>query len=51
MFLYMILIQGMFSGLVAGQAGSESVSEGFKHGLIMMSIGFPVFLIVLRIIA
>ncbi|UCG95251.1 MAG: type II secretion system F family protein [archaeon] len=51
MFLYMILIQGMFSGLVAGQAGSESISEGFKHGLIMMSIGFPVFLIALRIIA
>lgn len=50
MFLYMILIQGMFSGLVAGQAGSESVSEGFKHGLIMMGIGLPVFLIAIRIL-
>lgn len=48
MFLYMILVQGMCSGLVAGQAGSESLSEGFKHGLIMMGIGFPVFLIVLK---
>ncbi len=51
MFLYMILIQGMCSGLVAGQAGSESMSEGFKHGLIMMGIGLPIFLIVLRLIA
>lgn len=50
MFLYMILIQGMCSGLVAGQAGSESLSEGFKHGLIMMGIGFPAFLLALRII-
>ncbi|MCK4634557.1 MAG: type II secretion system F family protein [Candidatus Aenigmarchaeota archaeon] len=50
MFLYMILIQGMCSGLVAGQAGSESISEGFKHGLIMMGMGLPIFLIALRLI-
>ncbi len=49
-FLYMILIQGMCSGLVAGQAGSESLSEGFKHGLIMMGIGFPAFILILKII-
>ncbi len=48
MFLYMILIQGLCSGLVAGQAGSESLSEGFKHGLVMMGIGFPVFILVLK---
>ena len=48
LFLYMILIQGLFSGLVAGQAGSESVTVGFKHGLIMMGIGFPIFLIAIK---
>jgi len=48
MFLYMILIQGMCSGLVAGQAGYESITEGFKHGLIMMSIGFPIFIILIK---
>jgi len=48
MFLYMILIQGLCSGLVAGQAGSESITVGFKHGLIMMGIGFPIFLIALK---
>jgi len=48
-FLYMILIQGLCSGLVAGQAGSESLSEGFKHGLIMMGIGFTIFILILKI--
>ncbi len=48
-FLFMILIQGMCSGLVAGQAGSDSIVVGFKHGLIMMGIGFPIYILAIKI--
>ncbi len=44
-FFYMVVIQGIFAGLVAGQIGEDSISAGTKHSLIMAGTGFTVFLI------
>ena len=44
LFFLMIIIQGVCSGLVAGQIGSDSVVGGIKHSLIMVVSGFVVFL-------
>lgn len=48
LFLTMILIQGFFSGLIAGQIGSDSVTVGIKHSLIMLLSGFIVFILVVK---
>ena len=48
LFLAMILIQGFFSGLIAGQIGSESVAVGIKHSLIMLLSGFIVFILLAK---
>lgn len=45
LFFSMVLIQGIFSGLVAGQIGDNSVSAGLKHSLILSVSGFVVFII------
>jgi flagellar protein FlaJ len=39
-FLHLTLVQGFFSGLVAGKMGEGSVSAGLKHSLIIMLIGY-----------
>jgi len=39
-FLHLTLVQGFFSGLVAGKMGEGSISAGLKHSLIMMIAGF-----------
>ncbi len=48
LFLAMILIQGFFSGLIAGQIGSDSVAVGIKHSLIMLLSGFIIFILVVK---
>jgi len=48
LFLVMIVIQGIFSGIVAGQIGEGSVTAGFKHSAIMTTSGFATLLILLR---
>ncbi len=48
LFLTMILIQGFFSGLIAGQIGSDSVVVGIKHSMIMLMSGFLIFIIVIK---
>lgn len=40
LFLTMILVQGSFTGLIAGQISNKSWIDGIKHGLIMFFIGF-----------
>jgi flagellar protein FlaJ len=40
LFLHLTLVQGFFSGLVAGKMGEGSISAGLKHSLIMMLLGF-----------
>lgn len=48
LFLAMILIQGFFSGLIAGQIGSDSVVVGIKHSLIMLLSGFIIFILLIK---
>ncbi|NIM46697.1 MAG: hypothetical protein GTN40_00880 [Candidatus Aenigmarchaeota archaeon] len=48
LFLLMVLIQGIFSGLVAGQIGEGSVTAGLKHSSIMTISGFSVLLFLLK---
>lgn len=48
-FLSMIVIQGIFTGIVSGQIGENSALAGVKHSLIMTAIGFGVFIITFRL--
>ncbi len=49
LFFIMILVQGLFSGLIAGQIGSDSVVAGTKHSLIMLISGGFAFITVVRL--
>lgn len=49
LFLSMIIVQGIFTGLVAGQISSNSALAGVKHSLILTAIGFGVFMIALKL--
>ena len=48
LFLLMAVIQGIFSGLVAGQIGEGSVTAGLKHSSIMTLSGFGILLFLLK---
>ena len=48
LFFIMILVQGFFSGLIAGQISSDSVTAGVKHSLIMTLTGFFVYILVVK---
>ena len=39
-FLHLMIVQGFFSGLVAGKMGEGSINAGLKHSVIMMTIGY-----------
>jgi len=47
LFFHAAVIQGLCSGLVAGQMGSGSLSAGLKHSVIMMLISYGVFAILI----
>lgn len=49
LFLMMTIVQGIFSGLVAGQIGENSVVAGFKHSAIMTFTGFGLLMILLQV--
>lgn len=53
LFFYMSVVQAIFSGLVAGQIGENSVTAGVKHSLIMVSItmGTFYFMIYFKVLA
>ena len=44
LFFYVVIIQGIFTGLIAGQLGENSIIAGSKHSLIMVSISFAIFM-------
>lgn len=44
-FLHAVLIQGLFSGIVAGMMGEGNVYSGLKHSAILMAIGYVVFML------
>lgn len=48
LFFTMILVQGFFSGLMAGQIGSDSIVAGIKHSLIMSLSGFFIYIFVVK---
>lgn len=49
LFLSMILVQGIFSGLLIGQISENSPSAGIKHSLVLTGIGFTAFLLSVKI--
>jgi flagellar protein FlaJ len=49
LFVLMAVVQGIFSGLVAGQIGEGSVSAGVKHSIIMTIAGFGILFTLLKI--
>lgn len=49
LFFYVLLIQGLSSGLIAGQLGENSVVAGTKHSLIMVSIAVFVFIFLAKL--
>jgi len=48
LFLLMVVVQGIFTGLVAGQIGEGSIIAGIKHSLIMTFAGFGILLLMLQ---
>jgi len=46
LFFYMAIVQGIFSGLVAGQISENSITAGIKHSLILAGIIFGSFSII-----
>ncbi|NOZ82107.1 MAG: type II secretion system F family protein [Candidatus Micrarchaeota archaeon] len=49
LFFSMIVIQGIFTGLVCGQISENSARAGIKHSLILTASGFAIFIITLRL--
>ncbi len=45
LFLLMTIIQGIFSGLVAGEIGENSIVAGLKHAVIMTTSGFGILML------
>lgn len=48
LFLSMVLVQGMFSGLIIGQIRNNSAVSGIKHSLIMTGVGLVTYIIAAR---
>lgn len=44
LFFFILVIQGIFSGLIAGQLGENSVVAGSKHSIIMVSAAISIFM-------
>ncbi len=45
LFFYVLIIQGLCSGLIAGQLGENSAIAGGKHSMIMVSVAVFVFIL------
>lgn len=50
LFIVMAVVQGIFTGLVAGQIGEGSVIAGIKHSVIMTTSGFGILLIMFKFV-
>jgi flagellar protein FlaJ len=50
LFILMTIVEGIFSGLVAGQIGEGSVIAGVKHSIIMTASGFSILIIALKFV-
>lgn len=45
LFLSMILVEAIFSGLIIGQISNNSAPSGIRHSLIMIGVGFTAFIV------
>jgi flagellar protein FlaJ len=43
LFFHVSLVQGVFSGLIAGQLGEGSVTDGLKHATLLVFVTYVVF--------
>lgn len=43
LFFHMTSLQAFFSGLVAGKMGEGNITSGLKHSIILLTVGFVVF--------
>lgn len=50
LFLLMLMVEGVFNGLVAGEIGSGKVSAGLKHIMLMAPAGFIIYVGVLSLL-
>lgn len=48
MFFMIVIIQALFTGLIAGQLGENSVVAGTKHSIIMLLASFGIFVFITR---
>jgi flagellar protein FlaJ len=48
LFFFVLLIQGIFSGLIAGQLGENSAVAGAKHSMIMVSVVIFIFMLLAK---
>jgi len=49
LFFSMLLIQGIFTGLICGQITENSLKAGIRHSLILALIGLGIFMIAVRV--
>jgi flagellar protein FlaJ len=49
LFFYVLVIQGIFSGLIAGQLGENSAVAGAKHSMIMVSVAVFLFILLSKL--
>jgi flagellar protein FlaJ len=49
LFFFILIIQGIFSGLIAGQLGENSVIAGSKHSIIMVSAAISIFMFLAKL--
>ncbi len=47
MMFHMAIMQGLFGGLIAGKMGEGALGAGLKHSLILIVIGFLIFLFII----
>lgn len=50
LFLLMLIIEGVFNGLVVGEITEGKISAGVKHSLIMGTVGFIVYLVAITVL-
>jgi flagellar protein FlaJ len=48
-FFMVVLIQGIFTGLIAGQMGENSIIAGSKHSMVMVFAGIGIFIFLAKL--
>ena len=48
MFFSVVMVQGIFTGLIAGQLGENSAIAGVKHSIIMVFVAVGIFFFIAK---